>query len=124
MTQLIYFATNKFDELVSFRVLDYINVKSFDYYTSDDPFVYVHAPLFAPKKDPNRLALTQNGTVWEWLEANANRAKIILGLAAFGRSFRLANPNNKDLLASAVGPGPAGPYSAEEGMLTYLEVNL
>lgn len=105
------------------RILDYIIVKSFDYYTSSDPFIYVHAPLYAPEKDPNRLPLTQNGTIWNWLEAGADRAKIILGLSAYGRSFLLANEKNKELLALADGPGPAGPYTGEKGMLTYLEVN-
>lgn len=107
----------------SSSVLDYINIKSLDYYSSSDPFIYVHSPLYAPKSDPNRSGLTQNGTVWRWLEAGADRAKIILGLAAYGRSFQLENQNNNELMASANGPGPAGPYSAEEGMLTYLEVN-
>lgn len=109
--------------LASYSVLDYINIESFDYYRSSDPFVYVHSPLYAPKDDPNRLALTQNGTIWQWLEAGADRAKIILGLAAYGRSFQLANRHYHQLNAMADGPGPAGPYSGEEGMLTYLEVN-
>lgn len=104
------------------RVLDYFNVKTFDYYSSSDPFVYVHSPLFTPENDPNRLPLTQNGTIMHWLEAGADRAKIILGLAAYGRSFILTNQHHNELMASAAGPGPAGPYSAEEGMLTYLEV--
>lgn len=106
-----------------FRVLDYINIKSFDYYSSDDRFVYVHSPLYAPANDANRLVLTQNGTVMHWLDVGANRSKIILGLAAYGRSFQLANGNYHDLMARADGPGPAGPYSNTEGMLTYLEVN-
>lgn len=111
------------NEFASFRVLDYINIKSFDYYSSSDPFVYIHSPLYAPKNDPNRLPLTQNGTIWHWLEAGADRAKIILGLAAYGRSFQLANRFYYDLMAPADGPGPAGPYSGTDGMLTYMEVN-
>lgn len=117
-----YFIFYITDKIAPFRILDYINIKSFDYYSSSDPFIYVHSPLYAPESDPNRLGLTQNGTVWRWLEAGADRAKIILGLPAFGRSFKLANKNDYQLMASANGPGPAGPYSAEEGMLTYLEV--
>lgn len=110
------------DKISHSRILDYIIIKSFDYYSSSDPFTYVHSPLYAPEDDPNRLGLTQNGTVWRWLEAGADRGKIILGLPAYGRSFQLANQNDNALMASANGPGPAGPYSAEEGMLTYLEV--
>lgn len=40
----------------------------------------------------------------------------------YGRSFTLANKNQNGLGAATIGPGTAGPYTREGGMLGYNEI--
>ncbi|KAK2175170.1 hypothetical protein NP493_747g01057 [Ridgeia piscesae] len=50
------------------------------------------------------------------------RRKLIIGMPAFGRSFKLKTPYKHRVSAQAKGPGPAGPFLKEEGRYSYFEV--
>lgn len=80
--------------------------------------------MYAPENDENRLSLTQSGTITHWLNEGADQKKLILGIASYGRSFQLDDESYHELFDRASGPGLPGPYTAEEGMLSYLEVKL
>lgn len=64
----------------------------------------------------------QDAAVRYWLSQGAPTDKIIVGIPTYGRSFTLANPSNTDIGAPANGPGTAGPYTREAGMLGYNEI--
>ena len=48
--------------------------------------------------------------------------KIALGMATYGRAFRLVNPSNNGLNAPSSGNPTRGKYTREAGFLSYYEV--
>ncbi|CAH3170043.1 unnamed protein product [Porites lobata] len=48
--------------------------------------------------------------------------KIALGMALYGRTFTLADPNNHRLGAPCTGPGKAGTYTRSTGFFAYFEI--
>ena len=50
------------------------------------------------------------------------REKVTMGLATYGRTFELADPNQTGVGAPGKGPGAAGPFTREPGFLAYYEV--
>ena len=57
-----------------------------------------------------------------WIKLGMPPEKIALGMATYGRSFRLADPNNHGLNAPCQGQPQAGPYTREQGLLAYYEI--
>lgn len=93
---------------------------TYDFHGGWDSKVGFNSPLY-PSPDDN-TKLNQDSAVQNWLNAGADAKKLVLGLAAYGRSYNLANPSQNTVGSPVTGTGPAGPYSREAGMLTYLEV--
>lgn len=56
------------------------------------------------------------------MSLGAPKEKLNVGIATYGRSFTLEDPNRSDVLSPVVGKGDAGPYSREAGVLGYYEV--
>ncbi len=48
--------------------------------------------------------------------------KIALGMATYGRAFKLTNPSNHGLNAPSNGEPTAGRYTREAGFLSYYEI--
>ena len=42
-----------------------------------------------------------------------------MGLATYGRTFKLADPTQTQVRALGIGPGAAGTYTREPGFLAY-----
>ena len=57
-----------------------------------------------------------------WIKLGMPPEKIALGMATYGRSFRLADPNNHGLNAPCSGLPQAGVYTREQGFLAYYEI--
>lgn len=57
-----------------------------------------------------------------WIKGGFPTDKIALGMATYGRSFRLANPRNNGLGAPKSGTSPRGSYTREAGFLSYYEI--
>lgn len=101
--------------------MDFINLMTYDLHGSWDGKTGQNAPLHLGRADTN-AELSQEACVQAWINAGANPAKLFLGVGFYGRSFTLSNAAQNRLAAPTSGPGMAGPYSREAGMLTYLEV--
>lgn len=56
------------------------------------------------------------------MESGCPPEKLILGVPFYGRAFTLADKNQNGLGAFSAGPGAAGPYTREDGMLGYNEI--
>lgn len=50
------------------------------------------------------------------------REKINMGLATYGRTFKLVNNSDTGIGAPSSGPGEPGKYTRQEGFLAYYEV--
>uniref|UniRef100_A0A182PCY5 GH18 domain-containing protein n=1 Tax=Anopheles epiroticus TaxID=199890 RepID=A0A182PCY5_9DIPT len=88
------------------RHVDYILLMSYDYNGSWDSHTGHNAPLSWGSR----------------LDKGAPRSKLIVDLAAYGRTFTLSSTGSNGVRANASGAGPAGPYTQQSGTLAYYEV--
>ncbi|XP_034177248.2 chitinase-3-like protein 1 isoform X1 [Osmia lignaria lignaria] len=105
------------------KYVHFINLMAYDFNGSWNRFTGMNAPLYPSARDTGDQAkLNVDAAVHYWLSQGASTDKIILGIPTYGRSFTLVNPSNTDVGAPANGPGTAGPYTREAGMLGYNEI--
>jgi chitinase len=52
----------------------------------------------------------------------ADPSKIVADIPMYGQSYRLTSPDQSDLGDPAAGPGSAGEYTRQPGMLAYHEI--
>ncbi|NXG98248.1 CHIA chitinase, partial [Loxia leucoptera] len=57
-----------------------------------------------------------------WKDSGAPAQKLLVGFPTYGKSFTLQSPSNTGVGAPSSGPGPAGPYTREAGLLAYYEI--
>jgi len=55
-------------------------------------------------------------------ETGLSREKAVVGIPTFGVTYTLADKRQHGLKAASVGPGQAGQYTKEPGVLAYYEV--
>lgn len=103
------------------RYLDYYNIMSYDYHGSWENVTGQNSPLYPSSVNSNGL-LNQNASIYGWIANGATTSKLLLGIAFYGHSFTLADNANTALGAPTTGPGTAGPYTNQSGILDYLEV--
>ncbi|XP_043474273.1 chitinase-like protein 4 [Leptopilina heterotoma] len=107
------------------KYVDFINVMAYDLRGSWDSSkrVGINAPFRSSSKEDQQLASWNiEAIVKYWLDQGASPEKIILGTAFYGRSFTLVDPNKHNVGDSFSGPGTAGKYTREAGMLGYNEI--
>lgn len=68
------------------------------------------------------FCLVQEWVANYWVFKGAPRDKINIGLALYGRGFRLANPRNTKPGAPAAGPSRPANFTRESGIQAYYEV--
>ena len=96
--------------------LDALHLMSYDLHGSWDP-VTGHHTAMAPS---NKISVVSGLRVW--IDGNFPSDKIVLGLATYGRSFKLSSSSNHGLGAPATGPGIAGRFTKQKGFLAYYEI--
>ncbi|CAH1795469.1 unnamed protein product [Owenia fusiformis] len=105
------------------RYLDFINLMAYDLHGSWEPFTGHNSPLYSRSDETgNQKNLNQAWSVDYWLSKGAERSKLILGMALYGRSFTLANSANFQLGKRTTGPGTAGQFTRQAGILSYYEI--
>jgi len=58
-----------------------------------------------------------------WMSLVPDKSKLNLGVATYGRSFTLRKARHHDYSVPTTGPGKAGEFTQQPGMLAYYEVN-
>ncbi|XP_049548009.1 acidic mammalian chitinase-like [Anopheles darlingi] len=106
------------------RHVDYILLTTYDYNGSWDSYTGHNAPLYVGPSDTteSQQKLNIDHSVQHWLREGASSHKLILGVPAYGRSFRLTNAFGYGVRAPSDEAGDAGPYTKEAGFLAYYEV--
>ena len=72
----------------------------------------------------NNLFDTQEWAAKYWVSKGCPKNKLVIGMATYGRSFRLSSASNNGVGASASGSPTAGTYTRESGMYAYYEVSV
>ena len=80
-----------------------------------------------PLTDAGKQGLGVSDFVQGWLDAGAERGKLVLGVSAYARAWRLTPDGAAQVSGTyprvpAAGPAPGGPDSGVPGYLTYWEV--
>ncbi|CAG5135458.1 unnamed protein product, partial [Candidula unifasciata] len=103
--------------------VDFINLMTYDLHGAWEPFVNIHTPLYPDPKEvgPARY-LTVDWAAKYWVSLGAPKEKLNIGLASYGRSFKLANPDEHTILSKATGAGTAQTFTQQEGMMAYFEI--
>ncbi|XP_039441147.1 chitinase-3-like protein 1 [Culex pipiens pallens] len=104
--------------------LHFINVMTYDMHGSWDPYTGFNSPLYSGSKDVTDLQqqLNVNASIHYWIELGAPKEKIVMGIPSYGRTFTLVDSSANGIGAPASGPGKAGQYSREAGMIGYNEL--
>ncbi|XP_076666712.1 chitinase-3-like protein 1 [Andrena cerasifolii] len=101
----------------------FINLMAYDFNGSWNPKTGLNAPMYPSSRESGDQAkLNMNSAVSYWIQQGAPRDKLVLGVPSYGRSFTLANSGNNGVGAPSTGPGAAGPYTQEAGMLGFNEI--
>ncbi|XP_046436427.1 probable chitinase 2 [Neodiprion fabricii] len=106
------------------KYLHFINIMTYDFHGSWDPVTGHNAPLYPATRETTATArgLNVNASVHYWLSQGAPAEKLVLGTALYGRTFTLSNFAKNVPGSEASGPGTAGPYTRQRGMLGYNEI--
>ena len=73
------------------------------------PFTGFNAPLYPSTSETGYLAtLNLNYSANYWLSKGMPREKIVVGIPLYGQTYKLSNPQNHELKASAKGYGESG----------------
>jgi chitinase len=81
-----------------------------------------HAPLYRRDYEIGKEAVIVSEAVDYWLAQGMPAQKLIFGVPSHGRTFRLANSSQTGLLSPAIGAGPQGPYTGQDGFLSLYEI--
>lgn len=105
------------------KYLDFINLMSYDLHGAWEATTGINAPLYARKgASANEAKLTVDASIKYWLQQGAPAEKLVLGVPFYGRAFTLQNKDQHGVGAPTTGPGVAGPFTREKGMLGYNEI--
>ncbi|XP_054159855.1 uncharacterized protein LOC128958065 [Oppia nitens] len=104
--------------------LDFINLMSYDYYTTGSPIAAHHSQLYSHPnaKDMDNKVLNANFSVNYWIKKGFPSHKIILGIPFYGRTFKLVDSEINDFGSPVNGTGDQGIYTKENGFIAYYEI--
>lgn len=103
------------------KYLNYINLMAYDFHGAWEPKTGINAPYQVLPPDEHHLNAYHAVEVFMALGAPAS--KLVLGMPTYGQTFTVAEPaNDHDIGAKSKGPGPAGQWTKQNGMLAYYEI--
>lgn len=110
-----------YDVPVLARTLDFVNVMTYDYHGSWEKKTGHVAPMYYfPGDEFDNF--NSNFTLNYFMEMGVPREKIIMGMPMYGQTWTLADTNEHGLNSPTYGPGEAGQYSMQRGMIAYYEI--
>ncbi|XP_054902246.1 acidic mammalian chitinase-like [Poeciliopsis prolifica] len=102
--------------------LDFISVMTYDFHGAWDSFTGHNSPLYnSSLMHGQHVYYNVDFAMKYWRDQGAPLEKLLVGFPAYGRTFRTSSATG-GVAASASGPGTAGPYTREAGILSYYEV--
>uniref|UniRef100_A0A5S6Q0U9 Chitin-binding type-2 domain-containing protein n=1 Tax=Trichuris muris TaxID=70415 RepID=A0A5S6Q0U9_TRIMR len=104
------------------KLLDFVNLMSYDFHGSWDLTTGANSPLFAHSCGScSSSSWSVAGAAAHWNARGMPRKKIMIGLPTYGRGWLLKNASMKSLGSPASGPSSALKYTGESGIASYYE---
>ncbi|XP_060581855.1 oviduct-specific glycoprotein-like isoform X2 [Ruditapes philippinarum] len=104
------------------KYTDFLNVMAYDLhgawdnYTGHPSQLYPREEEFGPPAEIN-----VDSAMRYWMSKVPDRTKLILGVSSYGRTFTLRKTRHNDYNVPTTGPGEAGEFTQQPGMLAYYE---
>ncbi|ESO03351.1 hypothetical protein HELRODRAFT_173643 [Helobdella robusta] len=98
--------------------LDFMNLMSYDYHGAWDTVTGHSSPLYSTPNDTWCLDFSAKYLVSKGVDPQ----KLNIGMATYGRCFRLKNDQKNSIGDDVIGPCDAGMYTREAGFLAYYEI--
>jgi chitinase len=93
----------------------------YDFHGNWDKVTGHIAPLYnTPGDDPDYY--DADSSIKHWIKSGATRDKLLMGIPLYGQSFTLASASEHGLKAPTYGPGEAGTYTRQGGVLAFYEI--
>ncbi|CAF4689793.1 unnamed protein product, partial [Rotaria sp. Silwood2] len=108
------------------KYIDFINLMTYDFHAGESKnMTSHHTALYEhPQEDQYQITLNQNWSINYWIKQGMPKEKITMGLATYGRTFKLLNNSDRGNRLLSSGPGEPGKYTKEYGFIAYYEVKL
>ncbi|XP_067863644.1 acidic mammalian chitinase-like isoform X2 [Heptranchias perlo] len=104
------------------KKMDFINLVTYSFHGAWDRFTGHKGPFYRGPADHGvYVNSNMDFAAKYWRDNGLPADKIIIGFPTFGRTFKLMTSNDS-IGAAATGPGPAGNYTKEAGILAYYEI--
>ncbi|KAK2178218.1 hypothetical protein NP493_553g02028 [Ridgeia piscesae] len=104
-------------------VLDWIGLLSFDMHGHWEKSTGHNSPLFPRDRETHvQRYLNVQWAANYWVANGCPPSKLVVGMAMYGRGYKLANPSIHGMGAPAQGPSSRGRHTEEDGFLAYYEV--
>ena len=116
-----------YDIPIVLGAMDFINIMDYDYHGAWDNFTGHSTPLYGRLEEeaadsPGHWFNVNDSISW-YLAQGAPASKINLGLASYGRGWKLPEGTQETgLYCPAVGGIPKGPYTRQDGTWSYYEI--
>jgi chitinase len=88
---------------------DYINVMSYDYAGGSDPISGHHTNLYTSSGDSNQYSAHRS--IQTFIAAGVPPAKIVIGIAFYGKGWQMESADNNGLYRKALKPAPGGGFT-------------
>lgn len=104
--------------------LDLINLMTYDLHGGWELWTGCNAPLYHTPDEAERdgYPITVAWAIDYWLELGADPKLLTVGLAMYGRGWKLSNASNAGFNAPALAKGDPGPSTREPGYLANYEI--
>ena len=104
--------------------LDFINLMTYDYYTSGSTVAAHHSSLYSHPNAKDQLHSVSNANFSTnyWIRKGVPTYKLILGIPFYGRTFKLMDSKVPEYGAPVNGTGNEGSLTKESGFLAYYEI--
>lgn len=105
------------------RFLDYVFLMTFDYKLDDLTKTKLTSGLYYYEGD-RKTAIESESCLGRWIDAGVPKYKIVPGIATYGRSFTLDDPNNNGVSAKLNQDHPLGygaNFTKTDGYMDYVE---
>ncbi|KRZ92106.1 putative chitinase 3, partial [Trichinella sp. T8] len=99
------------------KLWDFMNLMSYDLRGAWDPITGMNSPLFSRSTDQ-----THADAAYHYYKRGMPKEKIVIGLATYGRGWKLKNRSDISVGAATIGASDSTKYVREPGVCSYYEV--